>query len=706
MPFNLPWCVLPAFRCLAPARLWAFTALGVAAAVAFGQEAEPRPRVPAPDRQAVEAAEQVVLEAYGAELDDVRKDPSKLAAMLDRLLEAAGRTDQPDRAYALLLQAEKLALDAGGLGDLLRAVDERSTRFDVARDEQRVAALQLFAERHPGDRDKLEAAADRALEEAAAGLARDDLEAATAMLATAEDVNDAALAAARKNREKLTDAKAREKDAAALRKRIEGRRTLKAAVAEANAVLAANPDDRKANATVGVYECLVAGNWFRGLPALAKGDVADLAAAARMELALLAADAPAPADTMAAANAWWKAAQAKDRSPDEVGPLKRHAASLYRGLEGKITDPTDAILARKRAEEGAAAPAAAGEADAAGGPFGSRRQAARLAAAGGGGADTEAAVDRALAWIAAHQLPDGGWSFNLPDAPQCRGNCGDSGDRTRRDDRAAATAMALLPFLGRGNTHRDGPYRKQVEAGIGFLAAAATAGNGKAYGSRGSLYSQGLATIAMAECHAMTQDKRLAPPTQAMLNFIMEAQDPVGGGWRYSPRQPGDTSAFGWQLTALRVGSVGGLEVNPFTVKKAAAFLDSVQDDGGAAYGYTGRGSSSRTLAAIGLLCRLHLGWTTDHPAFRTGAEAIGQTGPNTDLYYDYYATQVMHRVGGQPWAAWNDSMKTTLLLSQAKTGHEAGSWHDGVNGGHGASAAGRLYCTSLATLILEQYYR
>jgi hypothetical protein len=28
------------------------------------------------------------------------------------------------------------------------------------------------------------------------------------------------------------------------------------------------------------------------------------------------------------------------------------------------------------------------------------------------------------------------------------------------------------------------------------------------------------------------------------------------------------------------------------------------------------------------------------------------------------------------------------------------------VNGGHGADAAGRLYCTSLATMILEVYYR
>ena len=50
--------------------------------------------------------------------------------------------------------------------------------------------------------------------------------------------------------------------------------------------------------------------------------------------------------------------------------------------------------------------------------------------------------------------------------------------------------------------------------------------------------------------------------------------------------------------------------------------------------------------------------------------------------------------------------MVPMLLKSQAKKGHEEGSWFDGVNGGHGADAAGRLYTTSLAALTLEVYYR
>ncbi|MCE9629253.1 MAG: terpene cyclase/mutase family protein [Planctomycetia bacterium] len=337
-----------------------------------------------------------------------------------------------------------------------------------------------------------------------------------------------------------------------------------------------------------------------------------------------------------------------------------------------------------------------------GGGIGGRAQAAKLAAAGGGGGDTEQAVDRALKWLAQHQLPDGGWSFDLANCQGC--NCSASG-KSKAADRCGATAMAILPFLGRGYTHREGPFKPTVERGISFLAQMAVKGNGKAYGAGGSLYSQGLAGIALSECYAMSQDNRLAGPTQLALNFIMQAQDPVGGGWRYSPRQPGDTSAVGWQIMALKSGNMAYLQVNPLTVKKAVDFLNAVQDDDGAFYGYTGPARGPGT-TAVGLLCRMYLGWKKDNPALQRGVAYLAKLGPTKDLYFDYYATQIMHHMEGEVWISWNKKMKELLLKNQASSGHEAGSWHEGVNGGHGAEAAGRIYCTALSTMILEVYYR
>jgi hypothetical protein len=336
------------------------------------------------------------------------------------------------------------------------------------------------------------------------------------------------------------------------------------------------------------------------------------------------------------------------------------------------------------------------------GGIGARSNAAarkQLVARGGGNEQSETAVEAALKWLVLHQMPDGGWSFDMNDC--CGGQCKHGG--TLKADRGAATAMALLPFLGRGYTHTTGPYKEQVFKGINFLAALVVAGNGKMAGS--GMYSQGIAGICLSESYAMTQDNRLQMPAQLALNYIMAAQDPVGGGWRYAPKQPGDTSAVGWQLMALKSGHMAYLDVNPLVIKKAVEFLDSVQADDGASYGYTGPGAGPAT-SAVGLLCRMYLGWKKDHPGLDRGVTKLAKMGPSKDLYFDYYATQVIHHVEGERWVAWNSKMRDMLTDAQVKSGHSAGSWYDGVDGGHGAHVAGRLYCTSLATMILEVYYR
>jgi hypothetical protein len=49
--------------------------------------------------------------------------------------------------------------------------------------------------------------------------------------------------------------------------------------------------------------------------------------------------------------------------------------------------------------------------------------------------------------------------------------------------------------------------------------------------------------------------------------------------------------------------------------------------------------------------------------------------------------------------------MRDYLIETQSKSGHEAGSWYfDGTD--LGSLAGGRLYCTAMATMILEVYYR
>ncbi len=323
----------------------------------------------------------------------------------------------------------------------------------------------------------------------------------------------------------------------------------------------------------------------------------------------------------------------------------------------------------------------------------------------GGTAASEKAVAAALKWLAIHQMPDGGWCFDLKKVPSCRGQCRNSGNLGQA--RIGATAMAILPFLGAGQTHKKGKYQTTVTGGLYFLVnhMKVSANGGSLHESGGSMYSHGLASIALCEAYAMTDDKGLHNPAQAAVNFICYAQDPVGGGWRYSPRQPGDTSVVGWQIMALKSGHMAYLRVPPITVKKAFAFLDHVQANSGATYGYTGPGSGQAT-SAIGLLCRMYLGWKKDDPALQRGAKIISKSGPSkSNMYYNYYATQVMRHVEGDMWKKWNSVMRDQLVNSQSKNGHETGSWFTGGKG-HTASRGGRLYDTSMSTMVLEVYYR
>ncbi|MBC7856679.1 MAG: terpene cyclase/mutase family protein [Pirellulaceae bacterium] len=320
---------------------------------------------------------------------------------------------------------------------------------------------------------------------------------------------------------------------------------------------------------------------------------------------------------------------------------------------------------------------------------------------------SEAAVARALKWLAAHQNADGSWSFDHRTGP-CNGRCGNAGNLS--DCRTGATAMALLPFLGAGQTHREGHYKEVLRRGLYFLTTQMKLENhgglqtGNLAQGGGQLYSHGLAAITLCEAYGMTQDKSLMAPAQLSLNHIMYAQDPVGGGWRYEPRQAGDTSVVGWQLMALKSGHMAYLRVDPKTIHGAVHFLDTVGVDSGSYYGYTDPGKGQAT-TAVGLLSRMYLGWKKDNPALQRGIDYLATTGPSkTNLYYDYYATQVLCQNEGEKWDKWNVQMRDWLVAAQNSAGHQTGSWH--IPGDIGADRGGRLYSTSLSTMILEVYYR
>lgn len=480
---------------------------------------------------------------------------------------------------------------------------------------------------------------------------------------------------------------------------LERRVASKAEITEALSTLRKQKDDADANLTLGNYYCFEKNDWETGLPMLAKGSNEKLSQLAKRDVV----NPKDPAQQFELAEAWWDLAMKSDEGEVKTNQISRARhwyKKAFAGLKDRRKERSKKRLDLIANRYPNAIPLGFFE-----GRFGKRKQ--ELIKSGGATVETECAVAAGLNWIIEHQLADGGWSFDHRGASGCGGRC--AGQGSMADDRIAATALALLPFLGAGHTHQDGEYQNEIERALKFLDSKKTPVKYPFSFSfaekKATMYSHGLASIAFSESYALTRDPNLKLLAQAALNYIAHAQDPKGGGWRYTEKAAGDTSVLGWQFAALKAGQEAGLAVNPRVVAGAKHFLDSVQSEGGSAYGYLSPGNRTST-NAIGLLCRMYLGWTKDTPALKTGVQRISRARPSRiNLYYNYYATQVMRHYGGTEWKTWNNSMSSFLLQKQEKSGHQKGSWHLGSSAMNGRSG-GRLYYTALATMILEVYYR
>lgn len=322
----------------------------------------------------------------------------------------------------------------------------------------------------------------------------------------------------------------------------------------------------------------------------------------------------------------------------------------------------------------------------------------------GGTMMTEASVARGLRWLAKQQRKDGSWRLQGYDS-----------DGSTVESSTSATSMALLAFLGAGQTHLHGKYRNEVSQGLVWLLQIQSK-DGDTRGrerSNPSMYGHAQASIALCEAFLMTGDEELRDPAQRSIDFVVEAQYD-DGGWRYSPHNParpteGDTSVTGWYLMALQSARAARLDVPAETMELAGQFLDQVQSSQGARYAYlpSRRRDASPTMTAEALLSRVYLGWGHDQYGLRNGVAYLIDDHPPTmntpNIYYWYYATQLMHHYGGEPWKAWNKRMSDILVRTQLVRGKHAGSWEPR---GPFSGSGGRLYVTSLSVCTLEVYYR
>jgi hypothetical protein len=424
------------------------------------------------------------------------------------------------------------------------------------------------------------------------------------------------------------------------------------------------------------------------------------------------AEAPAPGDVAASKSPAASEPDLTGLLPDSppADAAKSKAADGSTESPAPVASPPAAGTGQTFAAADATVPRRLGDGQEVAEPLRARVVADRLKVAQQFGAtpQTEAAVASALDWLAANQVADGRWDADA--------HGGGRETRTLGHDRQGAgaqadtgvTGLALLAFLGDGETHLEGRHREVVQRGLEFVLGSQApdgnlAGNAELFAR---MYCHSIATLAVSEAYALSGDERLLPGLQKALRYTINSQH-SGGGWRYQPGDAGDMSQFGWQLMALRSAELAGIPIPAETRLRMSRFLRSASSGGAkglAAYRPGDR--VSRSMTAEALVCRYFLAAENAPAALDEAAAYVLEEKPGDgqeNFYYWYYGTLAIFQRQGPDWEAWNVALQRQLLHSQRYDGDRRGSWDpDPLWGGYG----GRVYSTAMGALSLEVYYR
>jgi len=331
--------------------------------------------------------------------------------------------------------------------------------------------------------------------------------------------------------------------------------------------------------------------------------------------------------------------------------------------------------------------------------------------AGGGTPEIEEHVTRALRFLKQTQAPDGGW-----------GN----------DHRAAMTGLSLLAYLGLCETPLSEDFGDSCLKAMIFLIDRAAKQDGRfsdPTAGRHWPYEQAIATYALAEAHTMCRAlniniPNLAKTVQRAGQMLIDRQH-ESGGWDYDYEEDssrgGDLSITAWHIQALKACKISGIDFRNITrsLKRSLDYVEARQAADGS-FGYTGTTPAGElprpSLTGAGMLS-LQMGGRESSPAVRRGARHALENspftwdGPDCDLYAHYYLAQAMFQRGGKDWAAYQPRIRDSLTTRQSPDG----SWPKPGGGGkvHAVGAlfthdspTGIHYRTTLATLMLEVYYR
>ncbi len=305
----------------------------------------------------------------------------------------------------------------------------------------------------------------------------------------------------------------------------------------------------------------------------------------------------------------------------------------------------------------------------------------------------DAAIDKALAFLAKSQMPDGSFPGGMP-------------------KNTAITSLCMMAFLARGYCPGLQPYGDTIERGIDFVIMAQGADGNLIGPGGGAMYSHNISTLMLSEVSGMLDPDRQKKVDTALakaLSLILTAQkmekpEPQRGGWRYEPKsRDSDLSHSGWALMALRSARNNGAPVPKEAIDDAVAFIMRCRaQDGG--FAYQPGGGSNLPQTGVGLLCLELCGHHREDATTKAGDYILARydknNPANTPFFYyaHYYFAQGMFQLGDEYWEKFAPLLYDTLLKQQK----EDGSWPPV---GQHESSPGPCYATAMAVLALSVTY-
>jgi hypothetical protein len=303
------------------------------------------------------------------------------------------------------------------------------------------------------------------------------------------------------------------------------------------------------------------------------------------------------------------------------------------------------------------------------------------------------AIDKALAFLANTQdKTDGSWRSGSTRSP-------------------AVTGLAIMAFLSAGHLPGEGPYGETVERGIRWVLKSQQT-NGLFAGDGGQeMYNHGICTLMLAEAAGMTTgalSKEIRTKLTRAVEIILKAQRSRGsekGGWRYQVAHVlgSDLSVTGWQILALRAARNVGCDVPATAINDAVEYIQRCQDPVTGGFRYTPDDGVTVPCTGTGILALELCGKDMHKSAavVKAGGYLLKNPprwGAFFFWYMVYYCSQATFQLGDNYWNFYRPQLHDVLLRNQQANG----SWY----GGGSDSGYGPNYCTSMGVLALTVEYR